>query len=64
MFQYKFDVTETEDECLFELTQKSGRGKEGDTKTTIGFTIMKVGQRVSQHPDGNVIQSGWFQEQY
>ena len=40
-FQFVFDVTPDEDECLFALTQKTGRGA-GYEKLTIGYTIIKV----------------------
>ena len=42
--QIRFDVKEDEDEVLLGLTQKTGRGDEtADKKTTVGFTIMRVG---------------------
>lgn len=56
--QFGFDITESDEECLLELIQKSSRAD----KKTIGFTIMKVeeNRRYRCHKLQEVVKSSSF----
>ncbi|XP_048745136.2 calpain-5-like isoform X2 [Ostrea edulis] len=62
--QFVFDITESEDDPMFHLLQKSTRSASGEENKTIGFSIFKVEKnrryRVHNHTKQTFMESSAF----
>ncbi|XP_064615134.1 LOW QUALITY PROTEIN: calpain-5-like [Liolophura sinensis] len=60
--QFVFDVGQADDDVMFQLMQKSTRGRSGGENVTIGFSLLKVeeNRRYRLHQLQEVVQSSVF----
>ncbi|XP_061192962.1 calpain-5-like [Saccostrea echinata] len=62
--QFRFDITEDDDEPMFHLLQKTSRTATGDQEKTIGFSIFKVEKnrrcRIHNHTKQTFMESSAF----